>query len=60
MSDAVREFKFVYQIMEPLKIKVKLPFEVNVDNVGVVFLAKTKMQAKERNMLIQGTIMWDS
>jgi hypothetical protein len=32
--------------MEPRRIKVKLPIEVNVDNVGVIFLAKNKNRSE--------------
>jgi hypothetical protein len=46
MSEAIREVKFVYQVMESLKIKEKLPIKVNVDNVGAIFLAKNKNENK--------------
>jgi hypothetical protein len=47
VSEAVREVKFVYQVMESLKIKVKLTIRVNVHNVGAIFLVKKK-NANER------------
>jgi Reverse transcriptase (RNA-dependent DNA polymerase) len=47
ISEAVREVRFVYQVMRSLKIEVKLPIRVNVDNLGAIFLAKNK-NASER------------
>jgi len=47
ISEAVRELRFVYQVMKSLKIEVKLPIRLNVDNLGAIFLAKNK-NASER------------
>ena len=43
MSEVVTEIMFVKQILEFLKIPVKLPIEVHVDNIGAIYLAKNAM-----------------
>ena len=42
LSEVVKELKFILQILESMKIKVKLPIYVKVDNVGAIFLANNK------------------
>ena len=39
-SDAVKEIKFTYQLLETMGLKVKLPIVVCVDNVGAIFKLK--------------------
>ena len=39
LSEAVREVKFVTQILDAIKIKYKKPIDVFVDNIGAIFLA---------------------
>jgi hypothetical protein len=46
MSEAVRELKFTYQVLQALNVKVKLPIKVNVDNVGAIFLANNRNASK--------------
>ena len=40
LSEAVKEIMFVVQLLESMKIKVKLPVTVRVDNVGAIFMSK--------------------
>ena len=40
LSEAVKEIKFVYQLLTCLGIKVKLPIIVRVDNVGAIFMSE--------------------
>ena len=40
LSEAVKEIMFVLQLLESMKIKVKLPITVRVDNVGAIFMSK--------------------
>ena len=39
MSEVVKEIKFLYQMLRSMEIKVPLPINVHVDNVGAVWLA---------------------
>ena len=39
MSETVKEFMFVLQLLESMKSQVKLPITVRVDNVGAIFMA---------------------
>ena len=39
MSECAKEIKFVYQLLDFMGIKVKLPIIVNVDNIGAMFMA---------------------
>jgi len=39
LSEAVKEIMFVLQLLESMKIKVKLPI-TQVDNVGAIFMSK--------------------
>ena len=41
-SEAVKEVIFILQLLESMKINVKLPIIVNVDNIGAVFMANNK------------------
>ena len=40
LSEAAKEIKFVYYILESLGIAVKLPIVVRVDKVGAIFMAE--------------------
>ena len=40
LSEAVREVMFVIQLLGSMKILVKCPFMVRVDNVGAIFMAR--------------------
>jgi hypothetical protein len=42
MSEAVREVKFIYQVLQTMNIQVSLPIKVNVDNIGAIFLAENR------------------
>jgi len=40
LSEAVKEIKFVVQVLESIGVKVKFPIIVRVDNVGAIFMAE--------------------
>jgi hypothetical protein len=40
MSEAVKEIRFVYYLLESLGIPVKLPIIVRADNIGAIFMAE--------------------
>lgn len=40
ISEAAKEIKFVYQILDSIGIKIHLPIVVNVDNVGAIFMTE--------------------
>jgi hypothetical protein len=40
LSEAAKEIKFIYQVLDSLGIKVKLPIIVKVDNVGAIFMSE--------------------
>ena len=40
LSEAAKEIKFVYYILESLGIAVKLPVVMQVDNAGAIFMAE--------------------
>ena len=39
VSEVVKEIKFLYQMLRSMEIKVPLPIQVQVDNVGAIWLA---------------------
>ena len=39
LSEVVKELKFITQVLETMKVNVKLPITVHVDNVGAIFMA---------------------
>ena len=39
LSEAAKEVRFVYQVLESVGIKVKLPIVVRVDNIGAIFMS---------------------
>jgi hypothetical protein len=42
MSEAVREVKFTFQVLQTMNVQVSLPIKVNVDNIGAIFLAENR------------------
>jgi hypothetical protein len=42
MSEAVREVKFIFQVLQTMNVQVTLPIKVNVDNIGAIFLAENR------------------
>jgi hypothetical protein len=46
LAEAVKEVKFVVQIMESLGLKINKPIIVNVDNVGTIFVAENSSATK--------------
>ena len=39
LSEVVKELKFITQVLETMKVNVKLPITVHIDNVGAIFMA---------------------
>ena len=46
VSEVVKEIRFLYQMLRSLEIKVPLPFKVQVDNVGAIWLANNSSVAE--------------
>ena len=42
LSEVTKEIKFILQVLEAMKVKIQLPIQVKVDNVGAIFLANNK------------------
>ena len=40
MSEAVKEIRFVYQLLKSIGMKVKIPVKMRIDNVGAIFMAE--------------------
>ena len=40
LSEVAREVKFVYQLLDGMGMKVKLPIVIRVDNLGAVFMSE--------------------
>ena len=41
LSEAVKELTFIFQLLRSMKISIKLPVTVRVENVGTIFIAST-------------------
>ena len=41
LSDAAKEIKFIYMLLESMGIKVQLPIVVRIDNIAAMFMAET-------------------
>ena len=39
LSEVVKEIKFLYQLLLSMGVKVLLPIQIKVDNVGAIWLA---------------------
>ena len=48
-SEAVKEIPFIVQVLEFMKVKVKKPIEVKVDNTGTIEELTTE-SVNERNL----------
>ena len=48
LSEAAKEVKFVFQVLQSMGIKVKLPIVVRVDNVGAIFIG-TNVTVSQRS-----------
>ena len=42
ISEAVKEIRFVYQVMQTMKIEIELPIIVRVDNIGAIYIAENR------------------
>ena len=51
VSEVVKEIKFLYQMLRSMEIKVPLPINVQVDNVGAIWLANNS-SVSERTKLV--------
>ena len=47
LSEAVKEVRFVYQLLKEMGFKVEVPITVRVDNIGAIFMAEN-MQVSQR------------
>jgi hypothetical protein len=47
LSEAVKEVRFVFQLLIEMGFKVELPVTVRVDNIGAIFMAEN-MQVSQR------------
>jgi hypothetical protein len=43
ISEAVKELKFIYYLLNDLHIKVNLPIVVKTDNIGAIFMSKNAL-----------------
>ena len=47
LSEAVKEVRFIYQLLKEMGFAVELPITVRVDNIGAIFMAEN-MQVSQR------------
>ena len=47
LSEAVKEVRFIYQLLKEMGFDVELPITVRVDNIGAIFMAEN-MQVSQR------------
>jgi len=47
LSEAVKEIRFIYQLLKEMGFEVVLPITVRVDNIGAIFMAEN-MQVSQR------------
>jgi len=47
LSEAVKEIRFIYQLLKEMGFEVELPITVRVDNIGAIFMAEN-MQVSQR------------
>ena len=40
LSEAAKEIKFVYQLLQSIGIEIELPITVRVDNIGAIFMSE--------------------
>ncbi len=48
--EAVKEIMFVLQLLQSMKVKVKLPIIVHVDKIGAIFMTKISLPLNTPNM----------
>ena len=36
LSEAAKEIKFIYQLLQRIRVEIELPITVKVDNIGVI------------------------
>ena len=48
ISEAVKEIKFMYQLLESMDVKVPLPIKVTVDNIGAIWLVNNSGVSERR------------
>jgi hypothetical protein len=49
MSEAVKEFKFIYYLLRDIGIEVELPIIIKADNVGAMFMAQNSSSGGREN-----------
>ena len=60
LSEAVKEVMFVVQLLGSMKIAVKYPVTVRVDNICTIFMTSTTTTNVIQNTLTFGISMWMS
>ena len=45
LSEVVKEFKFIVQLLQTMNIEVELPITVHVDNVGAIWLSNNRIKS---------------
>ena len=51
LSEAAKEIKFVYQLLQSIGIEIELPITVKVDNVGAIFMSEnTSMSGRTKHV----------
>ena len=62
LSEAAKEIKFLYQVLQTLGITVTLPIIVKVDNIGAIFMAENifEKQTKIMNFLLLLLLVWNA
>ena len=43
LSEAAKEIKFIYQLLQSISVKIELPITVKVDNIGAIFMSKNAL-----------------
>ena len=40
LAEAAKEIKFIYQLLQSIRIEIKLPITVRVNNIGAIFMSE--------------------
>ena len=43
LSEAAKEIKFVYQLLQSIGVEIKWPITVKVDNIGAIFMSENTL-----------------
>ena len=54
LSEAAKEIKFIYQLLQSIGVVIKLPITVKVDNIGAIFMSKnTSTSGRTKHLDVQ-------